>query len=454
MKKALCLLFVCLSVFSLSACAGLKQTETSDTSVKTEDNNKKEKLQFSLGSPLTKEENFTGENGIVLLKEKYELPQLELHTADGTLCSLDTEFENSTDKQMAYACRTFNAEMKSVAEKFDTAAQEQLKTATEHYNDIAESGRSAWISYSEELTIDTPYMTDGFLSVLGNGYSNSGGAHPITYSRTWNFDLTTGQFLTFDSLTDDNNPLGSAMDSAITTPIFDEINAKGLEKSYFEDYTSVVEDFSNKASIYFQENGMAVRFDVDVIAPYATGPQTFTVSYDKFYYALSEHMQSLIKLSDEDGIVSDYYATQTLWQWFNMSMPPFDSSAEKVTIEGTERYKVALGSIKTLSDLRKLLCSHVSEEIADEWIKTGKFAESDGALYSSQGERGADVTVGTMEFSVKIDGDSGTLTQTVHRWEYDESKKTFTDTGKTDTYEFPFILKEGHAVFSAFPCPL
>ncbi len=450
MKKLICLLFAAVFIVSLSACAVQKQQDTSAE----ESTEKSENLQFALGTPLTKEEKLTGDDSVVLLTEKYELPQLELQAADGTVHSLDTEFENSDDRQKADICRTFNEEMKNVAEKFDTAAQEKLKTATEYYNSLDESGKSGWSGYSEELTIETPYMTDGILSVLGNGYSGSGGAHPITYSRTWNFDLTAGQFITVDSLTDANNPLGSALTSALTTSIFDEINAKGLGKSYFEDYASVVEDFSNKASVYFQEKGMVIRFDTDVMAPYAAGQQTFTVSYNRFYYALSEHMQSLIKLSDEDGIVSDYYATQTLWQWFNMSMPPLDSSTEKVTIEGTERYKVELGNIKTLSDLRKLLCSYVSEEIADEWIKNGKFAESEGTLYASQGERGADITVGTMDFGIKLDGESGILTQTVHRQEYDASKKISSDTGKTDTYEYPFILKDGHAVFSAFPCPL
>ena len=450
MKKLVCLLLAVMFSVSLSACVVQKQQDTSAA----DSTEKSETLQYALGTSLIKEEKMTGDNNVVLLTEKYELPQLELQTANGTVCSLDTEFKNSADKQMADVCRTFNAEMKSVAEKFDTAAQEKLKTATEYYNSLDESGKSGWSGYSEELTIETPYMTDGILSVLGNGYSGSGGAHPITYSRTWNFDLTAGQFISFDSLTDADNPLGSALTSALTTSIYDEINAKGLGKGYFEDYTSVVEDFANKSSFYFQENGMAIRFDIDVIAPYAAGPQTFTISYDKFYYALSEHMQSLIKLSEEESIVSDYYATQTLWQWFNMSMPPLDSSVEKVTIEGVERYKAALGNIKTLSDLRKLLCSHVSEEIADEWIKTGKFAESEGALYASLGERGADITVGTMDFNIKIDGESGTLTQTVHRQKYDESKKISSDTGKTDTYEYPFTLKDGHAVFSSFPCPL
>ncbi len=453
MKKLICLLLAALTLFSLSACTMQKQQDASDASA-ADSNAKSEKLQFSLGSSLTKEEKFTGEGNVVLLTEKYELPQLELHNADGSVCDLDIEFKNSADKQMADACRTFNDEMKSVAEKFDASASEQLKTATKGYDSLDEQGKTAWSNYSEELTIETSYMTDSVLSVLCQGYSNSGGAHPITYSRAWNFDLTTGKFIDFASLAGEDSPFGGFLVSALAAPIYDEIDTKGLSKSYYDDYASAIEDLANKASFYFQEKGLNIRFDIDVMAPYAAGSQTFTVPYNRFFYALSSHMQSLIKLSQEEGIVSDYYAAQTLWQWFNMSMPPVDSNAKKATVEGVERYKAALGNVKTLSDLRKLLCSYVSEEIADKWLSTGKFAESDGALYVSEGERGADITVGTMEFSVKLDGESGSLTQTVHRQNYDESKKQSVSTGKTDEYVYPFVLKNGHAVFSDFPCPL
>ena len=51
------------------------------------------------------------------------------------------------------------------------------------------------------------------------------------------------------------------------------------------------------------------------------------------------------------------------------------------------------------------------------------------------------------------DGDSGVLTQTVVLLAWDDTAQTWTDTGKTEAYEYPFTLVDGHAVFSAFPYP-
>ena len=137
-----------------------------------------------------------------------------------------------------------------------------------------------------------------------------------------------------------------------------------------------------------------------------------------------------------------------------MSMPPLDSSAATATAEdGTTLTRVALGNIKTLDDLRELLTHHVSEELADEWIATGKFVEKDGALYVTPGERGSDIAISNIEYSVSLDGDSGELTQTVHYTEYNEDG-TAKDAETTKDYSYPFTLLNGHAVFSAFPCPL
>ncbi len=449
MKKMMSLLLAALLVVFLPSCGTQKQKN----STKTESGSKNAKLQFALGTSLTKEDSFKGDGDVVLLTEKYELPQLELHNADGTVCDLDSEFKDDADKQMAKICRTFNDEMKSVAEKFETSVSKQLNTAANAYNDLDENSKSGWVNYAEELTIENSYLTDGILSVLCKSYSAAGGVHPNSGSSTWNFDLKSGEFIDFDSLAGDDNSFGDSLTTALTASIYDQINTKGLAESYFDNYSSTLQDLKNNAVFYFDKDGMNVRFDTYVLAPYAAGPQTFAIPYNRFFYALSTHIQSLFELSQNDGVVSDYYAAQTLWKWFNMSMPPIDRSA-KATVEGVERYKAALGNIKTINDLRELLCRYVSEEIADKWLDSGKFAESDGALYVSEGERGGDITVGTMDFSVKIDGESGSLTQTVHRQTYDSSKKQAVLSGETDEYVYPFVLKNGHAVFSDFPCPL
>lgn len=62
-------------------------------------------------------------------------------------------------------------------------------------------------------------------------------------------------------------------------------------------------------------------------------------------------------------------------------------------------------------------------------------------------------SLGGYTCTVALDGDSGVLTQTVTLLAWDDTAQAWADTGKTEAYEYPFTLVDGHAVFSAFPCP-
>ncbi len=449
MKKIFSLITAVLLIFSLTACDKTKQINMPDTA--------ETELQFVLGTPLTKEKEYTAEDGTVLMTEKYELPQLELHTADGKICNPEEASKSSDEgyRNKAKICRAFNDEMQRAAEQVEAAAQERLETARENYADLDEKQRKDWMCYAEELTIGQTYQTDGLLSILGNGYTDGGGAHPSTYTGVWNFDLAEGKFITFDSLTGDDNPLGSILYSTFTSAIFDAIEQQGLGDGYLDDYESYVSDLSANANFYFTDSGMTIVFDVYVLAPYAAGPQAFIIPYDEFYYALSEHMQSLFKLPADTVVISDYRRAREFWSWLNMSMAPVDEGASEITTkDGVSRCEVSLGNVKTMDDLKKMLSGCVSEEIAEEWLSKGNFAEVNGALYISYGERGSDISpTATEEYSVNVEGNKGELTRTVYAQAFDKKTGTYISNGKTDAYVYPFNLKNGHAVFTAFPCP-
>ena len=68
-KKQASLLLTLSLACSLIACGESKRSDPSDTA--------NGELQFALGTPLTKEFEYTDDDGVVLLTEKYELPQLE-----------------------------------------------------------------------------------------------------------------------------------------------------------------------------------------------------------------------------------------------------------------------------------------------------------------------------------------------------------------------------------------
>ena len=56
-------------------------------------------------------------------------------------------------------------------------------------------------------------------------------------------------------------------------------------------------------------------------------------------------------------------------------------------------------------------------------------------------------------YDLSLDGESGTVTQTITYGDWDEASQSWTPNGEEENFEYPFTLVNGHAVFSAFPYP-
>ena len=445
MRKLLSTLLALSLALSLGACAVKVEPDKPDEPAKDE-----LRVVFT-EEHLTKEVEYKADDGTVLLIEKYDLPQLELRTADGALY----EPGAAATQSAAVAVRdAFNAEMERCYAAVLSNESELAQEARDHYG--SDSMSFEYIYYEDELLGEVVYQTDGLISVLANAYAFYGGAHPNTSTLTWSFDLTTGEFLTLDALnaqSSTDSALGESLTHTLAMAVLEQIDAQGLSEYYFEDYASYIFDLAANASFYFNDKGMTITFDPAVIAPYAASAQKFEIPYSRFYNALDSHTQSLLDVPQDEIIIADYYTTKTLWSWFNMTTPPVDSGAPGITVDGLPLARVTLGDVNTLDELRALLCEHVSAELADEWLATGRFVESDGALYAAWADRGSDITIDTESYLVAWNGDSGELIQTITRRAWNDAAGNFVPVPGTETYSYPFTTVNGHAVFSAFPCP-
>lgn len=450
MKKLFASLLALSLALSLGACA-VKVDPTGPDAPKPSQPETPE-LTFAVGTPLTHESTYTADDGTLLLHTNYELPQLELRTADGALY----EPGAAATQSAAVAVRdAFNAEMERCYAAVLSNESELAQEARDHYG--SDSMSFEYIYYEDELLGEVVYQTDGLISVLANAYAFYGGAHPNTSTLTWSFDLTTGEFLTLDSLDaqpSTDSALGESLTHTLAMAVLEQIDAQGLSEYYFEDYASYIFDLAANASFYFNGKGLTIVFDPAVIAPYAASAQKFEIPYSRFYNALDSHTQSLLNVPQDEIIIADYYTTKTLWSWFNMTTPPVDSGAPGITVDGLPLARVTLGDVNTLDELRALLCEHVSAELADEWLATGRFVESDGALYAAWADRGSDITIDTESYLVAWNGDAGEIMQTITRREWNDETGDFVPVpGSEAYYGYPFITMNRHAVFSAFPCP-
>lgn len=451
MRKLLSTLLALSLALSLGACAVKVEPDKPDEPAKDE-----LRVVFT-EEHLTKEVEYKADDGTVLLIEKYDLPQLEVRTSADEVYTPPVSNAAVDVPQEYAAALAFNAEMQRAADALDASAQEALAMAREHYAGLDEEQRAYWANYAEELIVDDICQFSGLVSVWGGGYSNYGGAHGWESIRAWSFDLTTGEFLTLDGLDaqpSTDSALGESLTHTLAMAVLEQIDAQGLSEYYFEDYASYIFDLAANASFYFNDKGMTITFDPAVIAPYAASAQKFEIPYSRFYNALDSHTQSLLNVPQDEIIIADYYTTKTLWSWFNMTTPPVDSGAPGITVDGLPLARVTLGDVNTLDELRALLCEHVSAELADEWLATGRFVESDGALYAAWADRGSDITIDTESYLVAWNGDAGEIMQTITRREWNDETGDFVPVPGSETYYgYPFTTMNRHAVFSAFPCP-
>lgn len=214
-----------------------------------------------------------------------------------------------------------------------------------------------------------------------------------------------------------------------------------------------MQDFSSLATLNFTENGLTVTFDQYVIAPYAAGPQLFEVTYSKFYNALNEHAKTILNVSQEQTVLADFDTAITLWAWFFMNTPPIGDAPDETEINGYTYYSAEIHGVSTLEDMHELMYRYFDKALADQWFEeSGRYAEVNGRLYALSADRGSNDSIINDTRSVTLDGESGTVTQTVTCGEWDETTQSQAASGE-ETFEYPFTIVDGHAVFSAFPCP-
>ena len=393
MKKWMTLLLCCVLALNLTACGAGAPGGPEDNAPP-----QASALHFEVATQVYENE-YKADDGTVLLAERYELPVLELRTEDGELYTLaeNVTANGGTGNPAQFTAQNaFNTEMNNVLAGLESEAAQMATEAKELY---AENGTSVFLNgsyWTNELSLTQTYMTEGkLLSIAAENYTYYGGVHPNSATRAWSFDLTTGEFLTLDALASEEGDLqGNSLQESIYWNIYEQIAQKGLSEGYFDDYDSYLQDFPTLATLNFTENGLTVTFDQYVIAPYA--------AVDGNLYDLAD-------------------------------------------IKGVE----------TLEGLRALLLRYVTPELADEWLGSTeqRYRDIDGRLYVMSAGRGGNESLGGYTCTAALDGDSGVLTQTVTLLAWDDTAQAWADTGKTEAYEYPFTLVDGHAVFSAFPCP-
>lgn len=446
MKRTLCLL--CLLALLVGCTAPLSsdapQQPTDDAG-----QNPVQAVTFCLTQEVH-ENTVTSDDGTVLLRTAWTLPRLTAQNADGAaLVRGEERTALSPAEQRGLAvCDTFNNTMTELLSSLQEQADEltdmaQSDIATRKELEASGKGFGEFIPYAAELKPVSCYQTDTLVSVCALAYTSSGGAHPNALYHVWNFDLTSGEFLTYEDFAAEE----STFRAAVSGEIMDQIIVQGLYELYYDDYEMYVENLAY-ASVYFDADGMTVLFDEYTMGPHAAGTPTFFVSYGVFADLLSARALALLQLPQEMFLLADFFHARELWELFNLCTLPADYSSS-VAMDDTLYCRVAAEDISSLADLRAMLCEYISEELADAWIADGPYLELDGALYTAAASRARDLTLGSERFCVTMDESGGEVTATVTRIIRDDETGDAVGVAE-EVHSFPFVLQNGSAVFTAF----
>lgn len=234
--------------------------------------------------------NTLDQDGARLVEYRVRFPVLTPRRSDGVGITDETAVTEAERRALAVAA-AFNAEF---AYGGDADHSPELEQAAREDRAWRQEEGLDFSPYSMELDFQA-YQTDRLVSVTGNYYSYTGGAHPNTVLAAWNFDLETGTFFPPEQLAEDDQAFTRAVQEEILRQLSAAAESQGLavEELFWENYEEIVAMWSSYA-VSFDESGMAVGFSPYELAAYAAGPQVFHLPYGLLAPYLCEYGRAVL----------------------------------------------------------------------------------------------------------------------------------------------------------------
>ncbi|MEW8956253.1 DUF3298 and DUF4163 domain-containing protein [Clostridium sp.] len=155
---------------------------------------------------------------------------------------------------------------------------------------LAEEDRKYYMNNKEdgdiyEAVVDfsTPYNNGEFLSLLIDNYSYTGGAHGITYRKSFNIDGKSGEVLLLKDLFKDNYNYKKIIDNIISKEI-----EKNKENFLYGEFNGIEEDID----FYMEEEYLIIYFQLYEIAPYVSGFPEFRIPIKELAKGLKKEFKN------------------------------------------------------------------------------------------------------------------------------------------------------------------
>lgn len=184
-------------------------------------------------------------------------------------------------------------ENKEVQKKINKVIKRQVndfkKYIKDMYNDAMSNTPKELIENS--ASFDYKGITDFDCEVVGNVLSIrmsliqfTGGAHPMTYVKEFNFDLNTGEVLKLEDLFNEEGK--NTYKDIVNKFIKDKMNEN--PDNYFIDQFKGIGD---NVQFYLTESNVVVFYQLYDLAPYSAGIPEFYIPYELFGETISTNLK-------------------------------------------------------------------------------------------------------------------------------------------------------------------
>ena len=185
--------------------------------------------------------------------------------------------EDYKDEKSKNIVNNINKEIEEYINNFIQDIKSQSDKYSKEYNEDLSKSKDDYIKYQYEAYSDykITYNKDNILSIPITTYNFTGGAHGMSYLKSFNYDLITGEILSLKDMFKDNIDYKKIVN--------DYINSE-IEKNK-DNYFSGKDGFngiSDNQEFYIDNNGIVVYFQLYDIAPYYVGIPKFEFNNREF----------------------------------------------------------------------------------------------------------------------------------------------------------------------------
>ncbi len=201
-------------------------------------------------------------------KADIKYPHLEINEKNMKKEFYNPKFIESINNKIYDYVSNFEKEIKKESKEYEKFYQENK----EKNSDFMKYKYEAYSKY------DITYNKNNYLSIPLLTYQFTGGAHGMSYLKSFNYDLYNQKELTLKECFKEDVDYKKIVNDFIESEI-----PKSPEY-YFDGNDGITgfKSISDNQDFYISEDGIVIYFQLYEISPYYVGIPKFTMTYDKF----------------------------------------------------------------------------------------------------------------------------------------------------------------------------